>query len=136
MLIKKQKSYVRLCRVINGIPEIIKTIKLKKETQDEIRYQERTYIIQRNQYTYKIKNLVYYFVNIDNEATLTFNELATPLTPEELDMILNRKVIGKVTGDLDESTFTIETKNLILGSLIGVGLMGFVMMLLMYIGVL
>lgn len=148
-MFKKEKSIIRLCRVINGLPHFLKSIKLKTETSDIIRYNKRSYAIKREEPTYKIKNLTVYCLDIDTMDILALNNekdvievnvlpfkiIASAMSPEELDILINRKIVSQITSDLNESTFSVEAKNMVLGAIMGAGIVGFVIMILLYVGV-
>lgn len=136
-IFNKRKYIVYLGRKFNGTYHILRSVKLKNETAEIIRInKKRSFAIKLENPLFVSKNTTIYFYDIDTMTMISLIEVESHITPEDLDILINRKIVSQVASDLNESRFTIEMKNLILGSLVGAGIMGFVIMILLYLGVL
>jgi len=132
----KIKTSVILCRKINGTYHVLKTVKLKTLTQAKVRYAKNTYTPNLREPTLKNNQFTYYYMDIDNNSILTFNEIKSALSPKDLDILVSRNFVSGIASDLNETTFSIEVKNLILGIFLGVFGAIAVIMILIQLGVL
>lgn len=133
----KIKRYLILMREENGSYIKIKAIEIKNASQKEVKYgKNKTFAINLRKPTYTDKLKRYYYHDIDTMAPIPLIPQAPIITPEILDQLLSDKLVKDVSESMRESSFTMEIKNLIIGGLTGAGIMGFVLMILFYTGVL
>ena len=135
-MFNKIKRYLILVRKINETYHRVKAIEIKGITQKKVKYgKDKSYAINLSKPTYISKLKRFYYHDIDSMAAIPFIAQAPIITPQILDQLLSDKLVKDVSESMKESSFSMEIKNLITGGLVGAGIMGFVLMILINVGV-
>jgi len=116
-LIKEKDSYTELSR------------KKFNPTITEIKYQNKTFIIDISNYTCSKGLKQYYFLDIEktNNSQLLFDNSKNEsgITPEIIDMVISRKIIHQLTSNLTDSAFKLNLMMIFIGLCMG-GLLGYI----------
>jgi len=132
----KRKILVNLCREYNGIYQIEKVIRIKNDTAQKVRYKDGTYKIDQKIPSFaNKKGDKSYFFDMDSGSQLNFREIKN-LDPKALDLFVSRDFVNQISTGLNPDAFSIQMKNFILGGVSVGAIVGFVMMILIYTGVL
>lgn len=130
----KPKTLIVFLRDYNGVYHIIKKLKINDVTKDKVEFKDGTYKLDQTLPAYANKKVTIYCFDIDKGFQLNFKKGAT-LDPKVMDLFISRNFVKDISSGLSPNTFTMEIKNLIIGGLIGAGFVGFILMIMIYMGV-
>jgi len=126
------KSFVIFLREVNGVYYFAKKKKISSGT---VRLGDKTYIIDLSKNLYIRKSKNYYFMDIDKNLQLIFSEVEGVINPEDLDILISRKIVSQLSYGLRENTLGLQATSLVIGGILGAAIAAIVFMVLIMNGV-
>ena len=133
----KEKRFIILVRKVDETYVFEKAVEIKSKYFAAKTYpiaKKRDIPINQSKPTYQKKLKKFYFHDVVTGAPLPFIPQDAIISPEQMNTLLNDKLIRDLHASMGEPKLPI--KDIILYIAVGAGVMGFVMMILVYTGVL
>ena len=131
----KEKRILVLCREINGTYHIQRAMKIKNFNAEKITIgKEDTVKINQNYPTF-VKNVTrYYYHDVVSNTPLTFQQIEGIISTKQFNTLLDDKLVRDLTRSMIDKP--LDIKLMIMYIALGAGVTGFIMMILIYLGVL
>jgi hypothetical protein len=101
---RKDKKRLLIVRDISGIPTLVKKMKILGRT-DKVRYGKKSFPFDMSAPTYRSRNTFYYVLDVD-DGQMTLKNTLSPVSPNLLDIVMNRHVIKDLVSGLESTKFS------------------------------
>ena len=129
-----KKIHVKLCRKYGDIYRVKKILYYDSIVENKVRFAGRTYKLDQTiPYHVNEKGKMIYRFDIDTGKQLSTFEIDS-LNPEDLDLFVSRNWISEILASTDPRGLPVEQK--IMWCIVGAGVTGFILMILIALGIL